>query len=441
MTYSTSFMLRHRVVPLGRRGSAFTVAVEEPPGTRLRRVLESYHGSRVDFKTTERNRLTIMLQQRIAMDARNGEDTTAVAVSELPPGKRRHVRTDRAEEYLGGTGLLNALLNDAVDRRATDIHLESFRGHGEVRYRVDGRLITPDAHRISPAAFASLAARAKVLASVNATERRRPQDGGFSAITVHGPIDVRLASTPTVEGEALVLRLFQRYQDEFTLGRLGMSTAAVLAVRDRLRKRVGMITVLGPTGSGKTTTLHALLRELNDRATKIVAIEDPVEYRVPQVQQIQVNEGAGLTMARALRHVLRQDPDVIMVGEIRDEATAALALRAALTGHLLLSTVHAANPSGARRRLRNLGVPRDLLHSLDPLFIVQRLVRRRCACTIGGSRGCRECRGSGFCGRTGVFALDSSRALISMRDEAEHLLREGTTTAEEVAWALLQCDA
>ena len=316
--------------------------------------------------------------------------------------------------------LVDALLSEALESRASDIHLEPDGEHTRVRVRIDGVL-----HEVKlfPIGMQdALASRVKILAKLDITEHRLPQDGHL-ALTVDGrSVDLRISTYPTVSGENLVLRILDQSAVALHLTHLGLASDVMTQVQQLIQRPHGMLLVTGPTGSGKTTTLYAAIAELNSITKNVMTIEDPVEYRVPLIRQTQINLKAGVTFAAGLRSLLRQDPDVIMVGEIRDAETAEIAMHAALTGHLVLSTLHTNDAAGAVGRLLDMGVESYLLASTLLGVIGQRLVRKICPhCQEGGrppkaltdqypqltvlyrGRGCRRCLQTGFLGRVGVF--------------------------------------
>lgn len=350
---------------------------------------------------------------------------------------------------------VDRVLADAVRRRAADVHFEPGEQGLQVRLRVDGTLRPTE---VAPAAMArAILARLKVLADLDLAEHRRPQDGrvrfrgeGFEA-------DLRLATLPTEGGEAAVLRVLAAEASAPGLAQLGLSAAAEVGLRASLGRPHGLVIATGPTGSGKTTTLYAALRELNLPDTKVLTVEDPVECVLDGAIQVPVNPAAGLTFSRALRAFLRQDPDVILVGEIRDPETARLAVQAALTGHLVLATLHTTDAATAVARLVDLGVEPFLLAATLEAVVAQRLLRQVCvACRSGPTtESCPACDGTGYRGRIGIFELmrvdDPMRALIAAGEPVEALrtyaqaaglvplrvlarqcVAAGRTTAEEI---------
>ncbi len=330
--------------------------------------------------------------------------------------------------------LVNSLIQKAVRDGASDIHIEPFRDKSRVRFRIDGVLYEVAKHR--PELHAALISRLKVMANIDIAERRLPQDGRIQVFTQGRSVDLRLSTLPGLFGEKVVLRVLDRQQAILDIDRLGMSAANLQTYRNLLTNGHGLILVTGPTGSGKTTSLYAALDHLNSLERNIVTIEDPVEYQMDIVNQNEVRAKVGLTFAKILKHVLRQDPDVIMVGEIRERETAEIAVQAALTGHLVLSTLHTNDSTGAITRMIDMGVEPYLLSSALVGVIAQRLVRTICpACKttfvapaevqarfaavtdepnlrLAKGRGCSECYDSGYRNRIAIHeALPMNEAL------------------------------
>ena len=352
---------------------------------------------------------------------------------------------DRVSGDAPTVNLVNSIILDAVRIGASDIHVERDELRMTVRYRVDGLLRTAGTHRVER--FASAASRIKLMANLNIMESRKPQDGRLTATLGGREVHMRLSVVPLIRGESLVLRLFHREEDLIDPAGLGFPDGTVEALRRLFRYPHGLILVTGPTGSGKTTTLSAFLAEIKDERKKIITLEDPVEYIIPGIDQIQVNEDIGLTFGTLLRRVLRQDPDVLMVGEIRDGETASLAIRAALTGHLVLATLHTNDAPSAVTRLMDMEIPPYLLGAVLRGVLAQRLVRTLCPrcgekgplrpaeaalCRSFGAEprecgkvgaeggGCGECTG-GYAGRTAVsewFAPDEQMSEIIAAGEA-----------------------
>ena len=364
---------------------------------------------------------------------------------------------------------VNQVLKDAIELRASDIHLEPFEDEFRIRYRIDGVLqdisVPAQLKRFQPA----IVSRIKILSHLNIAEKRLPQDGRIKVRIDEAEVDIRVSIIPMLHGEAVVMRLLRQNATLRGLNELDMDKRELDCFRRVLQLPHGIILVTGPTGSGKTSTLYTALNEINDAVRKIITIEDPVEYQLKGVNQIQVSEKAGLTFARGLRSILRHDPDVILVGEIRDQETAEIAVQASLTGHLVFSTLHTNDAPGAVTRLADMGVEPYLVASSLEAVLAQRLVRVLCPhckqadnsataqalkeklgipakTTIYRSTGCRECRNTGFFGRHAIFEwMDSDseiRQLVlknassdQIRDAAR---RAGMKTLAEDGWRLVR---
>ncbi len=345
--------------------------------------------------------------------------------------------------------LVNLLIENAIGAEASDIHIEPFEDTLRVRYRLDGILFEQEAppRRLQ----AAVTSRIKLMAEMNIAERRLPQDGRIR-VTLHGRrVDIRVSTMPTVHGESIVMRLLDRASVFLPLEKLGFAPDTLARFDALIKRPHGILLVTGPTGSGKTTTLYGALDKINSTDLKIITVEDPVEYQLKGVNQIPVKPKIGLTFATGLRHIVRQDPDVILIGEIRDLETAEIAIQAALTGHLVFSTLHTNDAPGAITRLQDMGVEPYLVASVLEGVLAQRLLRRVCqACRtpdapnaadlealgIEGAagaelwrgRGCDECRGTGYRGRTGIYELfpitEDARSLILRRAPSRDIRRE-----------------
>ena len=357
--------------------------------------------------------------------------------------------------------MINALLTQASRDGASDIHIEPFEGYSMVRFRVDGTL--RDVVRPRRELHAALISRIKIMAQLDIAEKRLPQDGRITLRIGGKPVDVRVSTLPTGHGERAVLRLLDKEAGRLDLGRLGMSEATLGAFDRLIAQPHGIVLVTGPTGSGKTTTLYAAIGRLDGSTTNILTVEDPIEYDLDGVGQTQVNARIEMTFARALRSILRQDPDVVMIGEIRDLETAQIAVQASLTGHLVLATLHTNDSASAVTRLIDMGIEPFLLSSSLLGVVAQRLVRKLCpTCRqpdpVSGrwrAVGCVACSRTGFAGRTGVYELltvnDEIRSLVhraapeaevraagvrngmvSMRDDGQRWIDAGVTSVDEV---------
>jgi len=374
--------------------------------------------------------------------------------------------------------LLQMVFEEAIKMRASDIHIEPQEKYLRIRFRIDGVLHVQTDAEIKIANAVVL--RLKLMAGLDISEKRLPQDGRFNIKVRDAQVDVRMSTMPTQHGESAVMRLLSQATGLMGMEKLGMPPRILERVRHVIRRPSGMVLVTGPTGSGKTTTLYAALSELNTPERKVITVEDPVEYRLPNINQVQVHEKIDLSFDRVLRSALRQDPDVILVGEMRDQLTAEIGMRAAITGHLVLSTLHTNDAVATPIRLLDMGVPRYMVAMALQLVLAQRLVRVICeSCTrphqpsphelewlhveTGGEKsalkvfsgaGCTHCNGTGYQGRTGVYEmLEMTNAVVeaanqpdvnvfirearrqmganSLRSDAMRLVREGRTTVEE----------
>ncbi len=409
------------------------------------------------------------LAQRIAAAYAGGESSAAAVVGEVESAvdlSRLMQDLPAVEDLLEAANdapiirMLNALLTQAARDGASDIHIEPYERNSSVRFRVDGTL--REVVQPNKALHAALISRLKIMAELDIAEKRLPQDGRISLRIGQRAIDVRVSTLPAAHGERAVLRLLDKSESKFTLEGLGMSGDVLAGFRRLVQQPHGIVLVTGPTGSGKTTTLYAALQTIDTATTNVLTVEDPIEYELPGIGQTQVNPKIELTFAKALRAILRQDPDVIMIGEIRDFETAQIAIQASLTGHLVLATLHTNDAPSAVTRLTDMGVEPFLLSSSLLGVLAQRLVRKLCPhCRRADAQGrwhpvgCEHCGQTGYKGRTGVYELmvadDAVRALIhnraaeselfaaaqaaglrTMRDDGERLVAEGVTSLEEV---------
>jgi MSHA biogenesis protein MshE len=425
-----SMARRHRAIVLEERGDKYLIGMADPTDLfaydELARVLKRD----LDIAVISESQLL----QAIDRIYRRTEEISGLA---------KELEQDFAESYIDfrtlslGVGaeeapvvkLLQSVFEDATQVNASDVHIEPQEHKVQIRFRIDGVLSsqTEADFKIGPA----LVLRLKLMAGLDISEKRLPQDGRFNVVVRDAPVDVRMSTMPTQFGESVALRLLNQRSGLLGLEHLGMPSAMLTRFREMIRGTNCMVLVTGPTGSGKTTTLYAALAELNSVEKKIITVEDPVEYRLPGINQVQVNDKIDLTFSRVLRSALRQDPDIILVGEMRDEETAQIGLRAALTGHLVLSTLHTKDAISSTTRLIDMGAPHYMVASSVHAVLAQRLVRRNCeSCkrevplneqeerwllTEYGDAprkahywrgaGCTHCNGSGFLGRVGVYEL------------------------------------
>jgi general secretion pathway protein E len=324
-------------------------------------------------------------------------------------------------------------IHKAVDARATDIHIEPLEDHVRIRFRHDGMLSTVDTASI--AMLSGISTRIKILSRLNIAERRLPQDGRMRIAVRGRDVDLRVSVIPSIHGEAIVLRILDRAGVELKLEKLGFDSAAQAKIRTMSQSANGIVLITGPTGSGKTTTLYSILAERSRPDVKIFTVEDPVEYRMAGITQLQVNPAIDLDFAAALRSILRQDPDIILLGEIRDRETAQVAVQAALTGHLVFSTLHTNSAAGALTRLRDMGIDGYLLGATIRGVIAQRLLRRICPTCHGTEQtgpACRTCNGSGYSGRTVTYEmLQVSPRIAELIDQGAGEMEIGRIAAED----------
>ena len=400
------------------------------------------------------------LAQRISTAYSQNESNAAAVVSEVESDadlSRIMQELPAVEDLLESADdapiirMLNALLTQAARDGASDIHIEAYERHSAVRFRVDGAL--REVVRPNRALHAALISRLKIMADLDIAEKRLPQDGRISLRLGTRASDVRVSTLPNAHGERAVLRLLDKSESKLSLEAVGMLGPVLKTFEHLIAQPHGIILVTGPTGSGKTTTLYASLARLDASRNNIMTVEDPIEYDLPGVGQTQVNAKIELDFARALRAILRQDPDVVMIGEIRDIETAQIAIQASLTGHLVLATLHTNDAASAITRLIDMGVEPFLLSSSLLGVLAQRLVRKYCVACAGA--GCDTCAQTGYAGRTGVFELlvvdDEIRSQIHnqsaeanirttalahgmrlMRDDGRRLVDEGITSEEEL---------
>ena len=347
--------------------------------------------------------------------------------------------------------LVNVLILDALKANASDIHLEASADGVRVRYRLDG--VLTDVSRPPRHYQQAVVSRVKIMAGLDVAERRVPQDGRIRLTLAERNVDLRVSTLPALHGESVVLRILDHGASARDLADLGMPDALQARFERLVSRSSGIVLVTGPTGSGKTTTLYAALARVNTPGVKVVTVEDPVEYQMEGVTQIPVNRKAGVTFASALRSILRHDPDIIMVGEMRDRETAEIAIQAALTGHRVFSTLHTNDAVAGVTRLVDMGIEPYLVAATVTGLLAQRLVRMSCPACSGA--GCESCSGTGFCGRTGIYELfavvESSRRMIAerasldalraaavgqgmrtLRDDGMDKVAAGVTTVEEV---------
>jgi general secretion pathway protein E len=464
---SAKYLRQYTVCPVAIEGSTVTLATADPTnplvlddfrqslGLEVELCVASPSGILEAIERTYGNGASTQLQKIV--------DTIGRVEAEGEGPEDVGVLRDLASEA-PVVRLVNLLLEEAVKAEASDIHIEPFEETLRVRYRIDGLLYDQESppRRLQ----AALGSRVKLMAEMNIAERRLPQDGRIRLTLGARRVDIRVSTIPTIHGESIVMRLLDRSSVFVPFDRLGFHPATAQAFARLIRRPHGILLVTGPTGSGKTTTLYAGLDKINLPDKKIITVEDPVEYQLEGVNQIPVRAKIGLSFATGLRHIVRQDPDVIMVGEIRDLETAEIAIQAALTGHLVLSTLHTNDAPSAVTRLQDMGAEPYLVSSVLDGVLAQRLVRRICPhCTVTDhphpadllaigveeppavqiyrGTGCVACRGTGYRGRTGIYELftldEQLRSLVMTKaptgDLRRYAMAKGMVTLREDGWA------
>ena len=367
---------------------------------RIRKTYPEYH---CVFSEIENDDFNLKLSQLYSEEPLLAETSQIHSVEDT-----RQSIIDRVADDAPIVNLLNSIFLEAISKRASDIHIESGHSETSIRYRIDGLMTL--IKKINYERTLAISARLKILANLNVLENRRPQDGHIDVRTDSFSLDVRISIIQTIWGESIVLRLLNRSDSLLSLDRLGFFESHLDLLQDILHLSSGLILVTGPTGSGKTTTLAAILKNLDINGNKIISIEDPVEYRIEGITQVQVHEDLQLCFDSILRRIFRQDPDIIMIGEIRDIETAELAIRAALTGHLVFATLHTNNAIEAVYRLQNMGIPDYMLAAVLRMVIAQRLIRKVCQeC----KSGCINCSHTGYLNRTVIAEFISVDSKLS----------------------------
>ena len=480
---------RNKVIPLRKKGKLLTVAMVDPMDINTLDALEFIASMEVEpVICSEREinqlvRLTYGVQSGFMEELEKMDDVEI----DVEPGSEdeEEVKISSLQDQAAEPPiirLVNSIITQAVREGASDVHISPEAHTVQLRFRIDGRL--QEVPSPSKAMILPIISRIKILSNMDIAVSRIPQDGRFTVKIENREINVRVSSIPTIYGENLVMRLLDMSTGVYTLDRIGMSPEDSAKLRAVISKPYGMILSTGPTGSGKSTSLYSILKEINRPDINIITLEDPVEYRMPKIRQIQLNRKAGMTFASGLRSILRQDPDVVMVGEIRDAETAGIATQAALTGHRLLSTVHTNDAAGAVTRLMDMEIEPFLVASVLLVSFAQRLVRVNCpyckepykppeeALSAWGldkvkgadfqrGKGCAQCMHTGYRGRTGVFEILTNDEMIrklildgktaqeitktaraagmlrTLRDDAADKVVAGITTLEEAASTIM----
>lgn len=439
-----SMAKRYQVLPFMKEGSKLMVAMADPLDYFAIEDLRMSTGFRIEPAISSRDELTRAIARHYGM-----RDSMSQMMVELPTQEEIE-ETEITDEDSPIVRLVNQMIQQAVSLRASDIHVDPGENNLSIRYRIDGTLRT---ERIIPKQMQGfITARLKIMARLNIAERRLPQDGRIKMQFDYKMVDIRVSSLPTMHGEKIVLRLLDLSTGVKSVDTLGFSDVNADAFRDMISKPYGILLITGPTGSGKSTTLYSALSQLNTENANIITIEDPVEYQLEGVNQVHVNPAIGLTFAAGLRSILRQDPNIVMVGEIRDTETAEIAVRASLTGHLVLSTLHTNDAISTISRLRDMGVEPYLIASSLLGVVAQRLVRKICpdckeehkpteqesimlrryglpAEVIYRGRGCGNCNNTGYRGRIAIHEVltinDPLRQLITDSASIEQLRAAG----------------
>ena len=451
-TLSPRFLRQFRCLPVALHDHTVTLAMADPLDFETRSTVTACTGLSVLPGIAAEQEILDAIDRYYGQTAKNDADPAA------PQGDSEdleHLRDMASEAPV--IRLVNAMIAQAVEQRASDIHIEPFEKEFRVRYRIDGVLVSQDP---PPRELkAAIISRVKLMAKLNIAERRLPQDGRIKVKTLGREVDLRVSTLPTLYGESVVMRLLDRSAGDFyDLDRLGFDQHMLDRMTYFTSLPHGIFLVTGPTGSGKSTTLYSALKRINQTDKKIITIEDPVEYQMDGINQIHVNTQIGLTFSQGLRHIVRQDPDVIMVGEIRDRDTADVAIRSALTGHFVYSTLHTNDAPSAITRLTDMGVENYLITSSLVAVLAQRLVRvicRECkkpageATTPTGKKvpafrgaGCERCFGTGYRGRVGIFELmelnEELRSAIMRNEDASKITgiarRNGMRNLREDGW-------
>ena len=452
---SGRFLRQFKCLPIALHDHTVRLAMADPLDFETIAAVRSCTGLKVEPVIAAENEILEAIERHYGQSSAQQRDTDIQGFEGEGQEDLEHLRDMASEAPV--IRLVNAMIAQAVEKRASDIHIEPFEKEFRIRYRIDGILYNQD---LPPKELkAAIISRVKLMAKLNIAERRLPQDGRIKIKSVGREIDLRVSTLPTLYGESVVMRLLDRSAGDFyDLQKLGFDETMLARMEYYTQLPHGIFLVTGPTGSGKSTTLYSALKRINLPDKKIITIEDPVEYQMDGINQIHVNPTIGLTFSAGLRHIVRQDPDVIMVGEIRDRETADISIRSALTGHFVYSTLHTNDAPSAITRLTDMGVENYLITSSLVGVLAQRLVRRICVnCkapdgprlaptgetvqTFRG-RGCEVCLQSGYKGRLGIFEMmelnEEIRALIMANQDASKITgaakRNGMRTLREDGW-------
>ena len=468
--FPTTAIFRHSLLPLRHHNGRVEIATADPFDLEALDELSSLSGFRLEPVLTRRDDLVRLIKEHLGVGgdtinelvAQRGDDVDAEYLAEIARADGELAEMAQAASVIR---LVNELLLEALAQQASDVHIEPAEKGLTIRYRVDGMLrvqqVPPEIHQF----YRAIVTRLKIMARLNIAEKRLPQDGRIELKVAGREIDVRMSIIPMMHGEGVVLRILDKGRMVFNLASVGMPDNIKIPFYQLINQPHGIVLVTGPTGSGKSTTLYSALNEIKDPTLKIITVEDPVEYQSSGVSQIQVQTKIGLTFAAGLRSILRHDPDVILIGEIRDYETAESAIQASLTGHLVFSTLHTNDAASAFTRLVDMGVEPYLCASTVEGVLAQRLVRRLCSkCkvayhptdndvpndfprplpeTLYKPAACRDCRETGFSGRIGIYELlrtsDAVRQLCIERASATQIrhvaLKEGLLTLRQCGYS------
>ncbi len=463
----------YKIMPISMRDNVLTVAMADPQNLAALDDLRNFIGMEVRGAVSSAAAVEAAILKHYAAKEDSIEDVIAGLEQSPEMGSLNNKQGafDLADEYMDShpiRKLLNMVMLLAIKDQASDIHFEPFEDEFKIRVRADGvlyEMVPPPRHLAN-----AIVSRVKVMANLDIAERRMPQDGRIELNVGGSPVDLRVSVLPTMFGESVVMRVLDRTVVQLDLNKIGMDPTILSNFRKTIHRPHGIVLVTGPTGSGKTTTLYSALNELNDIETKIITTEDPIEYDIDGIVQIPINTDIGVTFAAALRAILRHDPDIILVGEIRDYETAEIAVQSSLTGHLVFSTLHTNDAPSAITRLRDMGVPTFLITATVEAILAQRLVRKICVqcrtqfdpsdellmelqLPIEKARqykfyygkGCQRCNNSGYKGRCGIYELldmnDDIRDMVSSDasvDDMRNLARsQGMTTLRESGLKLI----
>ena len=453
--FSTYFMRTYHIVPVVIDKDVLIVAISDIRDFNVRTLVRNYYQGPLDFILVPPH------QMEVFIDSISATTNTSKALEDLQNETVTVTEMNEELEAFNDTinapavRLVDSILREAIPMRTSDIHIEPFEHVVKVRYRVDGDLFERTTFDIE--GFAAVAARIKIMSGLNIAERRSPQDGKIALTINNVHYDFRVSTLPTIFGEKFVIRILDKTSFSFTRSSLGFTEEENGLIDKMLNHPYGIILLTGPTGSGKSTTLYSFLKEKNNPKVNIVTVEDPVEYTMDGINQVQVNNKANLSFAASLRSIMRQDPDIIMIGEIRDEETAQIAIRSAITGHLVFSTLHTNDAPGVVNRMMDMGVPSYLLSDALIGVVSQRLVKRLCpvckkkskttsgemevlkldeAISLARPKGCQYCNNTGYKGRIGIHEIlyfddkikDIINKHLTVKELREYAIKNGMRT-------------